>query len=445
MRTRLLIISIFLWVINFQGYATSPKIIIKLDDLMALKGKCTGIPVMNYLISNQIKFTYGVIANGIDETSYKTLEPYINAVDSNGENLLEIWHHGYDHVIPEFRDRTYEYQKQHFEDADKRINELLNIQMHTFGAPGNATDSITPLVISENPNYKVFMLGYGYTKKYDNLQHWMQRVEMENGTGNVNFDFFLANYNKYKGTFKNYMIFQGHPNGWDEAKLNEFSRIIDYLKKDSCEFILPYDEYCKNYLNSPNNLRGSFDKENKKVVLKWVDNNDQKVDYSVQRSDDSIRWTSIGRVYSSGNIRQLRNDTLICEDKNFSIKSGVEFYRVKLNSGLNSKKTNTATVVIDVDTQVVDVEVCEDKIRIYPNPCKQLTNIEFFQQEEGVVEGLICDLEGRVICSLFKDIFNVGINKKDIDVGKLNPGVYIIKLNSSGGKYLVGKLIIGSK
>lgn len=445
MRTQLLILSIFLGLVNFQIRASSPKIIIKLDDLMALKGECTAKATMDFLISNKVKFTYGVIANRIDETSYKTLAPYINAVDSNGENLLEIWHHGYDHVIPEFRDRSYEYQKQHFEEADKRVKELLNIQMHTFGAPGNATDSVTPLVISENPNYRVFMLGYGYNQKYDNLQHWMQRVEMENGTGNVNYDYFLTNYNKFKNTFKNYMIFQGHPNGWDDNKLNEFKKIINYLKKDSCEFILPYDEYCKYNLNSPINLQGSFDKENKKVILKWIDSNDLKVDYNVQRSDDSIKWTSIGRVYSSGKTKQFGNDTLVCEDKNFSIKYGAEFYRVKLNTGANSKKTNTATVIIDVDTQIVDIELNKSKIKVYPNPCKRLTNIEFFQQEEGVVDGLICDLDGRVVYPLFKQIFNAGINKKDINVGKLNPGIYIIKLNLTGGKYLTSKLIIDSK
>jgi hypothetical protein len=184
----------FLFFINGKSNAISPKIIIKLDDLIALNGQCSAKTAMDYLVSEQVKFSIGVIANRIDTTSFKTLSPYINAVDSNGDNLIEFWHHGYDHVIPEFSNQSYEYQKQHFEDANKRVKDLLNIQMHTFGAPGNATDSITAIVLSENPLYHVFLLGNAYPQKYDNIQHWMQRVEMENGTGNVNYDYFLANY-----------------------------------------------------------------------------------------------------------------------------------------------------------------------------------------------------------------------------------------------------------
>lgn len=432
------IIYVLFFLVLGESYATSPKIIIKLDDLIALNGQCTGVSTMNYLISEQVKFTYGVIANRIDYSSYKTLSPYIDAVDSNGDNLLEIWHHGFDHVIPEFRDKTYMYQKQHFEDADKRINELLNIQMHTFGAPGNATDSITPLVLSENPNYKIFMLGYGYSQNYNGLQHLMQRVEMENGTGNVNFDYFLANYTKYKNIYKDYMIFQGHPQYWDD-KLDEFKKIIEYLRKDSCEFVLPYDDYCVQNLNPPSRLAGLIDQGNTTVKLELVDVNDLSTDYSIQRSDDSISWKSIGRVYSNKNVQKSQNVTLTYNDLSPSFRYGVQYYRAKLNNGINGNFSNI--IALKEYTPVLNQKTGY-KIRIYPNPSTSIVNIECPVLKNGLIEGKLYDVAGNEIMQIFKEVHDIGTIKKTVNIGTHKSGVYILKVHQADGYSCYNKIII---
>jgi peptidoglycan/xylan/chitin deacetylase (PgdA/CDA1 family) len=239
------IIAVCLSIIISNSPFASPKIILKLDDLSVKKGICEFVPTLDYLLQRQIKAGLGIIASRNDSTALQTLMPYLNVKNSKGENLFEIWHHGLDHVKPEFLGTSYEYQKSHFEEADKLILKLLGIQMHTFGTPYNGSDSTTNRVISENPVYKVFMFSSLNTSEKNGISYLDNRVNMENGTGNPEFDYFKANYTKYKGKYSDYMILQGHPNKWTAEKLEQFNKIIDFLISEGCEFVLPY-EYCQD-------------------------------------------------------------------------------------------------------------------------------------------------------------------------------------------------------
>ncbi len=222
-----------------------PKIILKLDDLSVKSGVCKIIPTMDYLKQMQIKAGLGIVAEKNDSTALRTLIPYLQAENSNREKLIEIWHHGLDHTKSEFRDSNYQYQKSHFEQADKLVNKYLKIQMHTFGTPYNASDSITNSVISEDPNYKVFLYSSLVPAVNNGITYLNHRVNMENGTGNPEFEFFKSDYSKYKDKYTDYMILQGHPNIWTTEKLDQFKQIIDFLIAQGCEFVLPY-EYYKN-------------------------------------------------------------------------------------------------------------------------------------------------------------------------------------------------------
>lgn len=222
---------------------SAPKIILKLDDLSTENGICRCIPTFDFLINKQIKAGFGVIANRFDNTAINTLKPYLNAKNEKGEPLFEIWNHGWDHVKPEFSGTTYEYQKSHFEEADKRIKQLLGIQMVSFGTPYNASDSVTNRVISENANYKVFMFASLNPDQQNGLLYLNNRINIERGTGNPDYSYFIENYTKQKDKYADYIILQAHPNNWTSEKLQEFSKIIDFLLSEGCEFVLPYEFY----------------------------------------------------------------------------------------------------------------------------------------------------------------------------------------------------------
>lgn len=226
-----------------QHSFSAPKIILKLDDLFASKGVCPCAKTFDLLIQKQVKAGFGIIAGRLDDTSRETLKPYMEAVNSTGEKLFEIWHHGLDHVNPEFKGTPYEYQKAHFEDADRMVKNLLGIQMRSFGTPFNGSDGNTNRVVAENTHYKVFMFSNVLPDSQNGILYLNNRVNVENGVGNPEFEYFRDNYNKAKERYSDYMILQAHPNNWPAEKLEQFSRVLDFLLAEGCEFILPYEYY----------------------------------------------------------------------------------------------------------------------------------------------------------------------------------------------------------
>lgn len=242
MKTKPILITCLGLMLSAFSFA-APKIILKLDDLSVKNGVCGFAPTMDYLVQKQLKAGLGIIADRNDRTALKTLKPYLRATNLKGEKLIEIWHHGLDHSKTEFKDSTYEDQKLHFELADKQIRKLLGIQMHTFGTPYNASDSVTNKVISGNPNYKVFMLASQKPVLPNGILYLDNRVNMENGTGNPEFSFFMANYTKLKGKYTDYMVLQGHPNMWSPERIEQFKKIADFLISEGCEFVLPFEYY----------------------------------------------------------------------------------------------------------------------------------------------------------------------------------------------------------
>ena len=240
------LIGALLLVMVFCKSHSGPKIILKLDDLSVKKGVCQFIPVMDYLVKNQIKAGLGVIAAKIDSTAPESLRPYLNATNRKGEKLFEIWHHGLDHIRPEFQGTGYDYQKSHFDQADRRIKEILGIQMHTFGSPFNGNDSVTFRVVSENPDYSVFLFSGEESGKKKDFMHLNHRINIENGTGNPEFSLFLESYNKYRDKYTDYMVLQAHPNMFTPDRLEQFKKIVEFLMKEGCEFVLPEEYYLLN-------------------------------------------------------------------------------------------------------------------------------------------------------------------------------------------------------
>lgn len=216
-----------------------PKVILKLDDLGTRAGAPSCKATMDYLVERVVKASFGIIANRLDATAPEALAPYLAAKNKDGEVLFEMWHHGLDHKKPEFYGTPYEYQKEHFDKAAAKVKEALGVTMHAFGSPYNATDETTNRVIAENPDFRVFMFCKGELQTSPDVVYLNNRVNIENGTGNIQFDHFLKSYESRKDRYTDYMVMQGHPNSWGGEKLAELGRIIDFLQSEGCEFVLP--------------------------------------------------------------------------------------------------------------------------------------------------------------------------------------------------------------
>ncbi|OAQ38278.1 hypothetical protein A5893_15940 [Pedobacter psychrophilus] len=219
------------------------KIFLKLDDFDAKNGNSAATPTMDYLLSKKIKAAIGFIAIRCDESALSVYAPYLNAKNNKGEQLFEVWHHGLDHINPEFDGKNYDYQKAHFEQADKLMKDLFRLQMHSFGAPFNHNDATTNTVISENPNYKITMFNKPAADSQSGILNLENRVNMEIATGKPDYEAFVKNYNSKKGSYTDYMVLQGHPKFWKAEELNQFIKVIDFLISEGCEFDLPYNYY----------------------------------------------------------------------------------------------------------------------------------------------------------------------------------------------------------
>ncbi len=305
------------------------KIMLKLDDLQVLNGVCPSIATMDYLKQKQVKAGLGAIANRFDATAPSTLNSYLSAVNSEGDKLFEIWHHGLDHVDPEFKGTGYEYQKSHFDQATQLIKNLLGVQMHSFGTPFNASDAATNTVISEDPNYKAFMFPSIPAPASSGIVNLTKRVDMENGVGNPEYAFFVTNYNTYKTTY-DYMVLQGHPNQWTSAKLDQFKLIVEYLIAQGCEFVLPYDYYLSLTLSAPTNLSASV-VSTSEINLSWSDNTNSEYNYKIERSGDGTNWSLIATV---------PENTTSYSDKAIPVSVNSFYYRVYASCGIKSGYSN---------------------------------------------------------------------------------------------------------
>jgi hypothetical protein len=220
-------------------------IILKADDLIYDDKKIVSenwTRFLHYAISKKIKASVGLICNSL-ETEDGRYFGLLQYLDRTG--YIELWNHGYDHrldaqhpggeLYDEFRNSSLDFQKEQLRKAQTLGEEKLNITLRTFGAPGNAIDSTTILALQTFDEIKVWFFGLEDSDKLV----LGRSAEMEYPTGKPDYNSFVQNYDPSK----EYLVFQIHPNQWDEDQFDEFKKIISYLKDLQTTFILPYEYY----------------------------------------------------------------------------------------------------------------------------------------------------------------------------------------------------------
>jgi hypothetical protein len=105
--------------------------------------------------------------------------------------------------------------------------------------------------MNQFPQIEVFMFPY-YSDSTNKQLLLKSRVDMERGTGNMDYEFFIKNYHKYID--RPYMILQGHPGIWEKNDFDVLNRIINFLKNQRVTFMTPYEyfEFLNNHLHTKN-------------------------------------------------------------------------------------------------------------------------------------------------------------------------------------------------
>lgn len=220
-------------------------IILKADDFVYDENKIISdnwTRFLHYVVSEKIKTSVGLLVNSLEtaDERYFYLLKYLKRT-----GYIEIWNHGYNHLLgaqnlngelyDEFRNSTLNYQIEQLRKAQTLAKEKLDITLRTFGAPGNAIDSTTIQALEAFEEIKVWFFGLEGSKKLV----LGRGAELEYSTGKPDYNSFVQNYNPNK----EYLVFQIHPNQWDEHQFETFKQIIEFLREQRTTFILPFEYY----------------------------------------------------------------------------------------------------------------------------------------------------------------------------------------------------------
>jgi len=196
------------------------------------------------LAERKIKASFGIIGEYLETAE----EPFCAWVrDTHKSGMIEFWNHGYTHDRTlvqksegyEFN-TTYGQQKRSLLKTQKLAKKKLGFSIATFGASYNISNATTARVLEENPDIQVWLYAKktvaqegGFTKTL--LIH---NIKMEQPTSEPNFKYFRERYEK--GNLGDYIVLQGHPNGWKRTRnFKGFVRIINYLQDKGSLFITP--------------------------------------------------------------------------------------------------------------------------------------------------------------------------------------------------------------
>lgn len=85
---------------------------------------------------------------------------------------------------------------------------------------------------------------------------------------------------------------------------------------------------------------------------------------------------------------------------------------------------------------LADRSILKDDIKIYPNPSKQFTTVEFnLTEPEQQVQLNLIDLSGRILNTIHSGYMPIGIQRFEVDLGDLEAGVYLLQFNTSSGSF----------
>lgn len=238
-----------------------PIVILKLDDLRDTTfDKFNN--VADFILENNLKASFGI--NGKYLLNKHKNHPLItNTKYWANTGSIEIWHHGWDHSKDgdrswyeykqrdkderdEYSDITSNYDRQYrdFKNTMDIVEELCGVTMRTFGSPYNQNDETFVEVINQFPDMKVvFFPRTPISKQMElSIKTSSGRLNIEDGTGNADYDYFLTNYNSYDHSME-YMVLQAHPGNFSNQAMDSFKQICNYLVENGHTFMTPHEYF----------------------------------------------------------------------------------------------------------------------------------------------------------------------------------------------------------
>ena len=228
-----------------------PVILLKLDDLVADSSRNIGVSqkwerVTTFLESNHIAASFGIIGESLEA---ENVAYFAWLKERNASGLIEFWNHGYRNrfkadkdrgELGEFNGTSAEAQAQSIEKTQQLAKQRIKVAVHGFGPHSSAVDGNTFTQLDRFPEIR-YVWFYKPTDANPHRAIVIKRVvELEAPIFHPNFEIFMktfANRDRSVG----YVTLQGHPNEWDDAGFESFTRVVQWLQKQGAAFCLPSD------------------------------------------------------------------------------------------------------------------------------------------------------------------------------------------------------------
>lgn len=145
--------------------------------------------------------------------------------------------------------------------------------------------------------------------------------------------------------------------------------------------------------------------------------------FNIERSSDSKKWDTIGKVTGHGNSLEKKEYQFIDTNPH----RGINYYRLK-QVDFDGQFEYSKVVSIDFEK--------ENKAVIYPNPVDGNLFIGNIKNIEGGLDVFIYDTQNRLVKNNFIQ------SENNITVGDLLPGVYFVKIKDQTGFYILNERFV---
>lgn len=175
-------------------------------------------------------------------------------------------------------------------------------------------------------------------------------------------------------------------------------------------------------------LKGTY--SNGVSTLSWSTLQESNSNYfDIERSNDGINYTTIGRVYAKGNSDRQTDYTF----KDVKVNGGANYYRLKAVSK-DADMKNSNTIVLDVKIKGTNIA------GIFPNPFMDKVSIAVSSESNSQALIRLFDNTGKLIATQQSNITR-GANTVTLEnLAKLAKGFYMIKVQV-GDEVITQKLI----
>jgi hypothetical protein len=284
---------------------------------------------------------------------------------------------------------------------------------------------------------EVFKLKSEYTTLYfsnispavgSGLTNLSNRVNLETTTGMPDSAYFVTNLAPVRNTYTDYVVLQAHPPYFTAASFEQFKKVINYLTTQGYEFVLPYDYVRGKTQKAPTGLNAVSTGDGK-VQLSWADNSPNEDMYQIEQSTDGTNWTFVGSASANAT--------------NYTIslpQTGDRYYfRVCASCGVKSGYTN---IVEFVRTGIFNPNSKQSCIKVFPNPCNDIINIDLSLKENQNVNLELKNTAGKTLKTLFSGYLFPFQQPVSLDVSDVTKGVYFLVLTDSKGISDIQTLLI---